>query len=165
MDSFPEERRQISRFLSRLVRFGNLLGEFWIGNEYIHYLTANCCHELRVELVDFDGNQRYAKYSSFKIGPKSSNYSLTSKGYSGDGGDSLGGHTAASFSTKDKGQSESCSVRFKGGWWYTSCHAANLSGLYLKGNHTSYADGINWRTWTGYHYSLKCVEMQFREKV
>ena len=143
--------------------FGNLLGEFWLGNENIYHLTAGCCHELRIELADFRGNQKYAKYSKFQLGPKSGNYVLTVEGYSGDAGDSLGGHKHASFSTKDNGNSKHCSTRYKGGWWYTDCHSANLNGLYLHGNHTSFADGIEWYHWTGHHYSHRFVEMKFRE--
>ena len=43
-------------------------------------------YELTVELGDWDGNIKYAKYSTFRIGNKTEKYKLTIGGYSGDAG-------------------------------------------------------------------------------
>lgn len=77
-------------------------------------------------------------------------------------GDSFTNHNGAQFYTKDRDNSISCALNSKGGWWYTRCHQCNLNGMYLSGNHPSYADGINWKAWHGYHYSLKTTEMKIR---
>ena len=80
-------------------------------------------------------------------------------------GDSLSGHRGQKFSTRDQDNdmwSDSCAVTFKGAWWYDAGHASNLNGLYLRGNHSSYANGVNWYHWTGYHYSLRFTEMKIR---
>jgi len=81
-------------------------------------------------------------------------------------GDSLSAHKNKKFSTKDQDNDlwsyASCANLYKGGWWYFSCHASNLNGLYLGGPHTSFADGVNWKAWTGFHYSLKTSEMKIR---
>lgn len=81
-------------------------------------------------------------------------------------GNSLGGHNGYDFSTKDNDNDaarSNCAEAYKGAWWYSKCHSSNLNGLYLKGNHSSYADGVEWKTWMGYFYSLKKSEMKIRE--
>lgn len=87
---------------------------------------------------------------------------------SGTAGDSLTYHNHMAFSTKDRDndlhKSASCAQLYKGGWWYKSCHLSNLNGLYLLGKHKSYANGINWQTWKGYHYSAKRAEMMIKPK-
>jgi len=60
------------------------------GNEALHWLTTanNLKHyELRVDLADFNGTSRYAKYAAFKIGSADLKYQLMSLGaYSGNAG-------------------------------------------------------------------------------
>lgn len=86
--------------------------------------------------------------------------------FPGTAGDSLSLHRNYAFSTKDKdndGWSKgSCSVRYKGAWWYKECHRSNLNGLYHHGKHRSSADGVNWWSWKGHHYSVKRAEMKIR---
>ena len=85
----------------------------------------------------------------------------------GTAGDSFSGHKGMAFTAKDSDNdaySGSCAVSYKGAWWYGACHASNLNGLYHHGSHTSYADGINWYGWKGYHYSLKSTSMKIRPR-
>ena len=145
--------------------FGNLSGEFWLGLDKIHRLTSNAT-ELRVDMRDFEGNSAYAQYTCFSVGDSSSKYILSVSGYSGTAGDSLALHNGHRFSTRDQDNDNAplgnCARWFKGAWWYRKCHASNLNGLYHGGPHSSNADGVNWRTWRGFNYSLKFSEMKLR---
>ena len=74
-------------------------------------------------------------------------------------------HSGMPFSTKDQdndSKSYSCAVKYKGAWWYNGCHRSNLNGKYLGGPHDTFADGINWKSFRGQHYSLKRSEMKLR---
>ena len=71
------------------------LGFFWIlilvisfilGNEHLHQLTAQGNYSLRINIGDFDSNQRYAVYSQFVVGDEESGYKLTVGGYEGSAG-------------------------------------------------------------------------------
>lgn len=80
-------------------------------------------------------------------------------------GDSLLKHSGMRFTTKDRDSDHSennCAAFYRGAWWYRNCHTSNLNGQYLRGAHASYADGIEWSSWTGWQYSLKFSEMKVR---
>ncbi|XP_012637564.1 ficolin-2 [Microcebus murinus] len=146
--------------------FGSRLGEFWLGNDNIHSLTAQGTSELRVDLVDFEGTRHFAKYSSFKVESEAEKYKLVLGAFvEGSAGDSLTYHNNFPFSTKDQDNDsvgENCAVQYQGAWWHDSCHLSNLNGLYLGGSHGSFANGINWKTGKGYNYSYKVSEMKVR---
>ncbi|XP_022238360.1 techylectin-5A-like isoform X2 [Limulus polyphemus] len=145
--------------------FGNIAKDFWLGNDWIFAITNQGNYSIRFDLKDKENNTRYAIYQNFWIDNESHLYRLHVNSYSGDAGDSFGHHSGYNFSTKDRDHDTydtSCAQKFKGGWWYLNCHGSNLNGLYLNGEHESYADGINWKEWKGYHYSLTEVEMKIR---
>ena len=121
--------------------FGNLSGEFWLGNRWLHLLTSLGPTELR---IDFNGGQ-YVRYRSFSVGDATSKYRLMVSGYSTDGPDNLSPQNNMKFSTYDEDndihKTLNCAQRFSGAWWYKSCHESNLNGVYGLDS----AEGIHWR--------------------
>ncbi|XP_066019719.1 ficolin-2-like [Pocillopora verrucosa] len=146
--------------------FGDLKSEFWLGLDKIHRLTSDYNSMLRVDLEDFEGNTAYAEYNLFGVMSEKDKYKLILGSYSGNSGESLAYHRGMPFTTRDQDNDNrgghNCATTFKGAWWYKHCHSSNLNGLYLRGNHSSYADGVNWKKWKGYQYSLKRTEMKIR---
>ncbi|CAD7667896.1 unnamed protein product [Nyctereutes procyonoides] len=150
--------------------FGKLTGEHWLGLRRLHALTTQATYELHVDLEDFDNSTAYARYGSFGVGlfsvdPEEDGYPLTVADYSGTAGDSLLKHSGMKFTTRDRDSDHSennCAAFYRGAWWYRNCHTSNLNGQYLRGAHASYADGIEWSSWTGWQYSLKFSEMKIR---
>ena len=69
--------------------FGNLSGEFWLGNDNLHRLTDSDDVMLRIDLEDFEGNIAYAEYMSFKVADEAAKYQLSIGGYNGTAGDSM----------------------------------------------------------------------------
>ncbi|XP_067374730.1 fibrinogen-like protein 1 [Channa argus] len=161
--------------------FGDMdaeLGEFWLGNDNLHYITTQGNYSLRINLEDFDGNQRYAEYKNFKVADEKDHYRLTFGAYVGTAGDALSGdyhvgvsewasHQGIKFSTYDQDNDNykgNCALEDEGGWWFNKCHSAHLNGLYYPNGFYSAAtdNGIVWYTWRGWWYSLKTSIMKLR---
>ncbi|KAI7812707.1 putative fibrinogen C domain-containing protein 1 [Triplophysa rosa] len=140
------------------------------GLKQIHALTIQGNYEMRIDLEDFENSTAFAQYAVFGVGlfsvdPEDDGYPLTVAEYTGTAGDSLLKHNGMKFTTKDRDNDHSennCASFYHGAWWYRNCHTSNLNGQYLRGQHTSYADGIEWSSWTGWQYSLKFTEMKIR---
>ena len=143
--------------------FGSLTGEFWYGLQSLHCLTNQGQWEMRIDFTLTDGTKSYLSYSSFRVGPASSNYQLSISAYKGfPSSDRFGDHTlnGRAFTTKDKDNdnwSRNCAVNIAGnnagGWWYHAC-----SHMFINNRYKSY-NGINFNgTWK----SLSFTEMKIR---
>jgi len=171
-DDFGEPRENFDRDWADYKHgFGDLNREFYIGNENIHMLTNNQEHDLRVELEDFEGNKRYAEYSTFKLHSELNLYKLEIGGYQGTAGNSLDdpwyGSNLSPFSTYDRDNDRSsmnCARMLRGGWWWRSC-GRGLNGLYISRPNTENGrKGIVWFRWRGWDYSLKRALIMIRPK-
>ena len=62
--------------------FGNLSGEFWLGNDNIHLLTKGHDQKLKIELRH-EQETMYADYYYFWIDNENLKYALSVSGFSG----------------------------------------------------------------------------------
>ena len=132
--------------------FGNLTGEFWLGLSKIHRLTKEGSNTLRVDVGDFDGDTRYASYSTFSVSDGSTEYILTVGGYSGTAENGLVYRNGMRFSTIDNDNDIAncnCAQQRNGAWWYRLCNYSNLNGLYFNTPHFHNQQGIIWGPWKG----------------
>ncbi|XP_052078434.1 fibrinogen-like protein 1 isoform X2 [Mytilus californianus] len=143
--------------------FGNVSGEHWLGNEYIHAISTNEQHKVRF-VLEKDGTEKYAEYSNFRVEDELNKYMLNISGYSGTAGDSLinvryhGVANRQFFSTYDRDNDGAkygnCANDNKGGWWYNQCYRASLNDM-IGGK-------IDWIVNMGY-YLEKSLVMITRE--
>ena len=148
--------------------FGNVKGEHWLGLKKISCLTgAKPVTQLRVDLSDYEGHQKYAQYRYFSVDDASANYKLNIGGYWGTAGDSMVQSynlNGMQFTTHDRDNDaqsrDNCALIRQGAWWYRSCSNSNLNGKYLRGANDCV--GVFWYTFNNNCYSLKWSEMKLR---
>ena len=143
--------------------FGELDGDFWLGNDKLHRLTARGQVALRVELQDWRNERAHAKYGRFSVASEAQSYTLKVARYLGTAGDSLVYHHNMPFSANDVDNDRwargSCARDLGGAWWFNNCHHSNLNGaLAVNGSSTR---GITWSTFRR-KSTLKFSEMKLR---
>ena len=160
--------------------FGNVASEHWLGNTMLHILTStdiNRNYTLRIDLSDWEGEERHAVYSGFRIGSEFDNFKLHFDTYvssESNAGDSLSYHNGMQFSTLDRDNDnkvgESCSARYggQGGFWFDDCIRVGANGPYMfssDGYLEIEFNRIRWDAWHGSRYSLKTFQMMMRPTV
>ncbi|KAM8718109.1 hypothetical protein ACLKA7_004766 [Drosophila subpalustris] len=146
--------------------FGDLEGEYFLGLDKIHAMTAERRQELLVLLEDFEGDQKFETYDEFAIGNENQQYELHTLGKAnGTAGDSLDYHRGLKFSTfdkdNDKWEGGNCAIRYSGAWWYGSCYCSQLTGKYKDNDKEK---GLIWPQFRRSEYSLKTAIMMIRPK-
>ncbi|XP_063405952.1 fibrinogen-like protein A [Mytilus trossulus] len=113
--------------------FGNIDGEYWLGNKHIHSLTSSGKYELRIDLTGTSNTGKYAVYKTFVVGDAASKYKLTIGNYSGNAGDQMAYHNGMKFSTTDQDNDEGgkC-VESWGPWWHKNCCHSGLNQEFKK---------------------------------
>ena len=69
--------------------FGNLKGKLWLGNDCLHRLTASANMVFRIGMEDYEGDRRFAEYTTFFVADESDDYRVTIDAYRGTAGDAL----------------------------------------------------------------------------
>ncbi|XP_056002970.1 mucin-2-like isoform X6 [Ostrea edulis] len=152
--------------------FGDPAGEYWLGNDHLHRLTALGTSELYVRLEKFSGGWFYAKYNEFTVAAETDGYRMRLKvgSYQGNAGDSIESHGTTNtngyrFSTRDVDNDiapSSCTVARKGAWWHNICTWANLNGDYGNGGCVSAANCNFWYSLTNSYSGVKTSFMMVR---
>ncbi|XP_071837923.1 uncharacterized protein [Apostichopus japonicus] len=161
-------------WLSYKEGFGELDHEFWLGNDKLYYLTNQGNYQLRIDLVDREGNQYYAEYDLFRINDENDNYRLSGLGtFNGtDVGDGLRWHYNHRFTTYDRDNDilqNNCAKANHGAWWYRGCCHSNLNGNY----HANLVPAtvvccgqestVCWKSLPGPDHNIQYTEMKIRE--
>ena len=155
----------------------HLSPEVWLGLRSISSLTREGTWQLRVDLVDFQGDNYTALYNNFRLeeeGP----YRIQVSGFDPQQSniqDSFSYTNGAAFSTSDNDNDSNdgnCAARFLGAWWYKHCHTSNLNGYNynrsdLPETPEFYAKGIIWLNYGNvqdqdHYFSWPAVEMKIR---
>ena len=108
------------------VGFGNLSGEFWLGNNNLRNLTESTgTWQLRIDLEDGEGNKVWADYAMFQITGENFQLHVDSYNNASTAGDALTNNTGMMFTTKDKDNDQddvnNCADAYSGAWWWGTC--------------------------------------------
>ena len=148
--------------------FGNVHGEYWLGNDDIHALTSQRGSEMLVWffLESFSGEYRNVIYKGFRVENEANNYKLHTGVYSAGketiSSKSILKHDQMLFSTPEREndihQSQNCASRYKSGFWFSNCYGATPNGAYGDTESLCKERGIHWIDWKG---TTECMR-QFR---
>ena len=153
--------------------FGDLDGEFWLGNEQLARLTSSedqglVPWQLRVDLGDWQGQAAWARFDDFKIYGELYTMTFSSYDQNSTAGDSLTYHKGQAFTTKDNNNDRdgnNCAILRNGAWWFKKCDRSHLNGKYYSESDDvqTKIHGVVWDGWLGNEYSLKTCAMKMRE--
>ena len=117
--------------------FGDVDGNYWLGLEAMHDLTAAQPMRLQIDVVPCNLSAVSIPYHQFHVGDAASDYLLTiTSDTPGDDTlyNSLNFHSGSKFSTYGRdndGRSDiNCAALYRAGWWFSACYKLHLNGVY-----------------------------------
>ena len=156
--------------------FGNVYGDHWIGNEFVHQYTNAYPTEMIAEGTASDGKRVSAKMGNFSLGDEASDYVLKFDECIGladtfdgcnDWGSQINSQRNMKFTTFDRDNDHknvNCAVKYHTGWWYNECYKVKLNGKYSP---VETSDDREAPHWDGFRYfkSLKETKMLVRHRM
>ena len=152
--------------------FGDVYGEHWIGNEFVHQYTNAYPTEMIAEGTAFDGNRVSAKMRNFALGDETSKYVLKYDVCIGladtfNGCDDWDYQRSMKFTTFDRDNDNlevNCAATRNGGWWYRGCSKVKLNGKYSTVESAEGRETLYWYEFRGFTKSLKESKILLRHK-
>ena len=145
--------------------FGNLSGEYWLGNEFVHKYTTMHQTEMKITAIAFNDDKASAKLEKFRLGDESSKYIFDYDGGC-EGLCTFTDYKGRKFSTSDQDNDNSnrnCALEYFGGWWFENCFLTYLNGMYSKTETVTRGYGIHWYAFRDHTKSLKETKMMIRQ--
>ncbi|XP_069114627.1 fibroleukin-like [Argopecten irradians] len=144
--------------------FGDLDGEYWLGNEVLHLLTHARNLSAMFVIEDWNGVEKYAQYDSIKVSSEADKYRMTVSGYSGTAGDCMSYHSGMQFSTKDSDNDGhgggSCSLEYDSmGFWYNLCVNCNINAKHIVDTGGTNTHALIWLTFSNKFQPMKKSKM------
>ena len=158
--------------------FGNVHGEYWLGNEFVHQYTNSHYTEMLGEAIDFNGVRAAIVLKGFILGDEAvSNYTLhfddcivLTNGTENQICINWVWSKSMKFSTFDQDNDLNvdinCVEHFNGGaWWGRNCFQVNFNGRYSSMEDVDFAKNIHWRDFSTNYKSLMETKIMIRRRV
>ncbi|XP_059177238.1 angiopoietin-related protein 7-like [Physella acuta] len=143
--------------------FGSMIGDFWLGNDWISNLTMMGYNELRIDMTR-KSIKYYAHYDYFKVENEAASYKVYMSSFSGNVNDMLQYQHGMEFSTferdNDLVSQADCAETYESGWWYNNCGYVALNGVWGATGRTT---GIYWYGLSSDGHIADSVEMKVRQ--
>ena len=155
--------------------FGQLQNEFWLGNGNVFTMSLQGLYPrgngLRIDMKNWKGVYRYAKYTQFQVGNEKTFYLLQVGKFSGTAVNAglIGGTKFSTYDSYHGNYNSNCARLYESGWWFYQCFYTNLNGVYRPGGKVKKsATGIHWgvkNDFSSYDESLVFIEMKMRRNL
>ena len=140
--------------------FGNVEGEYWLGNGILHEITSAGTYDLFVVVKSFKGVTRRKQFKGFTIGSEETKYvfryNSVDPGFSNF--DLFLINRNMKFTTADQDNDNyptNCAALYHGGWWFDQCHHDHMNGLYSQTEACPRGEGLHWKALVGHYECLK----------